>query len=362
MRNQDIAQRRLHTQHIAGTPLNTAAEVVGWLGAVQSQDYAGAKWAVAQRTNGLTDADLDQAFADGAILRTHVLRPTWHFVTPADIRWLLDVTKPRVHALNAYMYRQCELDEEVLRRGSDVLAAALADGRQLTRSELGAALAQAGIIADGIRLGYIIHYAELEAVICSGARRGKQFTYALLAERAPHAQRLDPAEALAELAKRYFTSHGPATLKDLTWWSSLTLAEAKRAVELAGNQLASEVIGDQTYWFSPATPSVSQPPADEYRPQVFLLPNYDEYISYADRSAIFHPRDVEKMAPQKNTVYVHFIVINGQIVGAWQRVFKAGAVFINQLPFRRFTSAEAAAMAAAAQRFSEFLGLPVVIE
>jgi hypothetical protein len=235
MLNQDIAQWRLHAQHLTGTPLKTAADVVGWLGAVQSQDYAGAKWAVAQRTNGLTDADLDQAFADGSILRTHVLRPTWHFVTPADIRWLLAVTKPRVHALNAYMYRQCELDETLLRRSSDVLANALVGGRQLTRTELGASLAQAGIVAEGIRLGYIIHYAELEAVICSGARRGKQFTYALLEERAPQAKRLDPDAALAELAKRYFTSHGPATLKDLTWWSSLTLAEARMAVELAGD-------------------------------------------------------------------------------------------------------------------------------
>jgi hypothetical protein len=361
MLNHDIPQRRLHTQHIAGTPLNSAAEVVGWLGAVQSQDYAGAKWAVAQRTNGLTDADLDQAFACGSILRTHVLRPTWHFVTPADIRWLLAVTKPRVHALNAYMYRQCELDETLLQRGSDVLAAALTGGRQLTRAELGETLGQAGIVADGVRLGYIIHYAELEAVICSGARRGKQFTYALLEERAPQAKRLDPDEALAELTKRYFTSHGPATLKDLAWWSSLTLAEAKKAVDLLGDQLVSQVIDEQTYWFSPATPMPTTPPADDHEPQVFLLPNYDEFISYADRSAIFHPRDAEKMDPKKNVVYVHFIVINGQIVGTWQRVFKKGAAVINQSPFRPFTSAEQEAIAAASQRFGAFLGLPVVI-
>jgi hypothetical protein len=360
MLNQDIAQWRLHAQHLTGTPLKTAADVVGWLGAVQSQDYAGAKWAVAQRTNGLTDADLDQAFADGSILRTHVLRPTWHFVTPADIRWLLAVTKPRVHALNAYMYRQCELDETLLRRSSDVLANALVGGRQLTRTELGASLAQAGIVAEGIRLGYIIHYAELEAVICSGARRGKQFTYALLEERAPQAKRLDPDAALAELAKRYFTSHGPATLKDLTWWSSLTLAEARMAVELAGDQLTSAVIAGQTYWFAPGSPLPSRLPADAQAPQLFLLPNYDEYISYADRSAIFHPRDAEKMDPKTHIVYGHFIVINGQIVGTWQRTFKKGAAVIQQSGFRPFTPAEQAAVVGAAHRFGEFLDMPVV--
>lgn len=357
MLNQDIAQWRLHTQHLTETPLKTAEDVVGWLGAVQSQDYAGAKWAVAQRTGGLTDADLDQAFADGSILRTHLLRPTWHFVTPSDIRWLLEATKHRVHALNAYMYRQCDLDERLLRRGSEVLAAALAGGRQLTRTELGAVLAQAGIVAEGIRLGYLIHYAELEAVICSGARRGKQFTYALLEERASQAKQLDHDEALAELAKRYFTSHGPATVKDLTWWSSLTLAEARRAVDLVGTGLTSEVIGDQTYWFAPDGPRPSHRPADEQAPKLFLLPNYDEYISYADRSAIFDPAHAEQMDPKKHTVYVHFIVINGQIVGTWQRSFQQGTMIIHQSPFRPFTSCEKTALAGAAQHFGRFLGM-----
>jgi Winged helix DNA-binding domain len=206
MKPQDIAYQRLHNQRISSTTFATPAEVVGWLGAVQSQDYAGAKWAVAQRTHSLTDAALDQAFAEGSILRTHVLRPTWHFVTPADIRWMLALSAPRVHQLNSSMYRKCELDDATFARSNAALANALQGRKQLTRSELATALAHVGIHADGFRLSYLMMYAELEGLICSGGRRGKQFTYALLEERVPQAQHLDNDQALAELVTRYFCS------------------------------------------------------------------------------------------------------------------------------------------------------------
>lgn len=352
----DIARRRLYNHHLVGTRFDKPAEVVAWLGAVQSQDYAGAKWAVAQRTHGCTDADLDQAFAEGSLLRTHVLRPTWHFVTPADIRWSLAITAPRVHALNAHMYRQFQLDDALFLRSSEVLVKALEGGRQLTRAELGATLGQAGIAAEGMRLGYLVHFAELEAILCSGARRGKQFTYALLDERAPQAKRLAREEALAELTKRYFTSHGPATLKDFTWWSSLTLADAREGMEMVKSHFVSEVVGGQTLWFAPST-SV----AKASTPEVYLLPNYDEYISYADRSAIFDGPYADWFDPRKNEVFVHMIVIDGQIVGAWRRTFKKGAAVIQQKAFRPFTPTEEEAIVAATQCFSQFLGMPVVL-
>nr|WP_281386572.1 crosslink repair DNA glycosylase YcaQ family protein [Jiangella mangrovi] len=169
-----------------------AADVVGWFGGLQSQDYHPAKWAIAQRLGpGVGDADLDRAFDDGAILRTHVLRPTWHFVTPADLRWLLELTAPRVHALNAYAYRATGLDAEVLRRGTDLIAGALAGGNHLTRAEVASMLDRHGISAVRVRLGYILIHAELERVICSGPLKGRQHTYALLDERAPQAASLD---------------------------------------------------------------------------------------------------------------------------------------------------------------------------
>jgi Winged helix DNA-binding domain len=178
---------------------------VEWLGAVQAQDFAAAKWALGLRLQGVTDDDIEQAFIDGAILHTHVMRPTWHFVSPADIRWLLALTAPRVHAASASYNRKLELDDAVFRCTHAVLANALQGGKQLTRDELASALQQAGIATEGEqRVTHIMMRAELDGIICSGARRGQQFTYALLAERAPHARMLARDEALAELTRRYW--------------------------------------------------------------------------------------------------------------------------------------------------------------
>src|SRR5713226_2242979 len=225
MTNLDIAHRRLHNQLITRPMFEKPDDVVKWLGAVQAQDYAGAKWALGLRMQGVTDDVIEQAFADGAIIRTHVMRPTWHFVAPADIRWMLALTAPRI---NAYYNRKLELDDAVFRHSNAVLAKALQGGKQLTRSELASVLQLAGIAADNLlRSTYIIMRAELDGIVCSGARRGKQFTYALLDERVPQTRNLDRDEALAEFARRYFTSHGPATLQDFVWWSGLAAADAK---------------------------------------------------------------------------------------------------------------------------------------
>ena len=182
----DVARYRFFNQHIGRAEFEKPEDVVAWLGAMQAQEYAMAKWGIAQRMQEITDPEIDKAFANGAILRTHLLRPTWHFVTPADIRWVLALTAPRVHAVNAFMYRKLELDSALFKRSNAVLTKALQGGRQLTRVELASALQQAGIATAGeLRMGYIMMHAELDALVCSGARRGKQFTYALLEERVP---------------------------------------------------------------------------------------------------------------------------------------------------------------------------------
>jgi len=185
MKNMDLARLRLYNQRLSATDVRNPEDVVRWLGAVQAQDYGGAKWAVGQRTQTATDSMVEQEFAEGKILRTHILRPTWHFVAPEDIRWMLKLTSPRVHAANAYMYRRLELDGAIFRRSHAALEKALQGGKQLTRSELASLLRKPGIPAEGLRLTYLMMRAELDGVICSGARRGKQFTYALLEERVP---------------------------------------------------------------------------------------------------------------------------------------------------------------------------------
>jgi hypothetical protein len=188
MARPDIAHQRLINQHIAAAPFEKPSDVVNWLVAVQAQDYFGAKWALGLRLQDAHDAEIDRAFNAGSILRTHVMRPTWHFVMPTDIRWLLALTAPRVHAVNAHRYRELELDDATLKRSRKVLTKALQGEKQLTRDELRDALQAAKIAADGQRLAYIVMAAELDGLICSGARRGKQFTYALLDERVPPAR------------------------------------------------------------------------------------------------------------------------------------------------------------------------------
>jgi hypothetical protein len=321
------------------------------LGAVQSQDYAGAKWALAQRLGDATDADLDRDFNAGTILRTHVLRPTWHFVTPEDIRWLLALTAPRVNRLMANYYRINGLDEAAIARGQAAIARALEGGREMTRKELFQVLEAAGIPTAGMRHTFLIGHAELDALICSGPRRGKQFTYALLDERVPAARAVTLEQGLAELVRRYFTSHGPAQLKDFAWWSGLTIAHARAGLEMVGGDLVSEVIGGKPHWLAPG----SKPRPAATGPVVHLLPNYDEYtVGYRDHDAIYDPRRV----PISNLL-AHVVTVDGHIRGSWRpTVAKSGAVVEMTLP-ERLKPAEDEALERAAARFGRFLEMPV---
>src|SRR5258708_5458520 len=325
MTNLDIAPRRLPNQLITQRTFEKPGDGVQWLGAVQARDYAAAKWALGLRLQGVTDDDIEQAFTDGAILRTHVMRPTWHFVSPADIRWLLALTAPHVRAASAYHNRKLELDDAVFRGTNAVLANALQGGKQLTRDELASALQQAGIATDGEqRVTYIMMRAELDGVICSGARRGKQFTSALLAERAPQARTLDPDEALAEITMRYFTRHGPATIQDFVWWLGLTVVDARRGLAMGTSHLLHETIGGQTYWFPPSTP-----PAQDLAPMAYLLPNYDEYtVGYTDRSTIFDALHTNKLDPPGGLL-TNTMVLDRPVLRTLKRTFKKTTLIID---------------------------------
>jgi hypothetical protein len=355
MKSFDIARLRLQNQGLAKSGFADPGDSVTQLGAVQAQDYAGAKWALGQRIQNATDAALDQSFDEGNILRTHLLRPTWHFVTPADIRWMLKLTAPRVHAANAYMYHTLELDKVIFKRSNAALAKILQGGTPLTRTELTAALKKAGIDANGLRLGYLMMYAELEGLICSGPRRGKQFTYALLEERAPKVNTLKHDEALAELVRRYFTTRGPATLQDFTWWSGLTMADARSGMEMVKSQFVSEVLNGQAYWFAE-----SKPPAKKKSPIACLLPNYDEYfIGFRDRSAIASRAGQPNLAENSTALNSHILILDGQVVGGWKRTLKKNAVVIDLNLTTTLTNAEKQAVTVAAKQYGKFLDLPV---
>ncbi|HEX4622788.1 MAG TPA: winged helix DNA-binding domain-containing protein, partial [Myxococcaceae bacterium] len=247
----NVAFQRLRTQRLVGPPFPSAVEAVRALVAVQSQDYPAAKWALGLRLRGATDRALDALCDAGTLLRTHVLRPTWHFVLPEDIHWLLELTAPRIkQALGSYD-RKLDLDSRVHARAFGVFEKELRDRRYRTRTELADALERSRIPARGQRLGHLMMNAELDGVVVSGPLRGKQRTYALLDERAPHRRRLGRDEALAELALRYFTGHGPAQLEDFSWWSGLSPADARRGLESVRSELASAELEGRTYWASP---------------------------------------------------------------------------------------------------------------
>lgn len=356
----DILSRRLTNQRLAGNTLASPAEVVQWLGAAQAQDFHGAKWSLAQRMTDATDATLNAAFDAGTILRTHVLRPTWHFVAPGDIRWMLALTAPRVHALNAYYYRQNKLDAGVFARSHDTLVRTLEGGRQATRTELQAALQRAGIVQEGdppLRFIYLLMEAELEGLLCSGALRGKQHTYALLDERVPRTRTWDRDEALAELTKRYFQSHGPATIKDFAWWSGLTMADAQAGLDMARAQIGHEVIEDPNATM-PVAPTTGETP-----PRVYLHSLYDEsIISYADRTAMSLRVHAAHADTEVFTRLTWMLVVDGQIVGTFKRTIGARNLTIDASPLVLLSQGEWLALEAAAARYGRFLALPVTVQ
>jgi hypothetical protein len=353
----DIPRYRLHNQFLSQPSFSEPSQVVAALGAVQAQDYAGAKWALAQRLKDTpTDAAIEKALNEGKILRTHVMRPTWHFVTPEDIRWMLDLTAPRVKIAMAHMDRQLGLDKSILKKSNATLKKALQGHRQLTRSELAPVLKKAGVPVDGYHLGQLMGHAELDQVICSGRRKGKQFTYALLEERAPQAKSLEREGALVKLTKRYFRSHGPATLQDFVWWSGLTTIDARKGMEAIRSEFEQQTIADQTYWFSASTLAKSSSSS------AYLLPNYDEYtVGYRDRSAIFDRSHIEKLSAFRESVLTQVMVIDGQVSGTWKRTLKKKEVIMEVAPFTTLTKRQSQAVLAAALQYGKFLELPVVL-
>jgi hypothetical protein len=348
----DVLRRRLATQRLTGNALSTATDVVRLLECVQSQEYAHALWSLGMRTSGLTLTDVQAEFDSGSFLRTHILRPTWHFVAAEDIRWIQQVTAPRVQKLNQTIYRQHGLDPVALDRGLAIVAEELEGGRYRTRSELGRALADRGLASQGIGLAYIVMHAELEGVLCSGPVRGAQQTYALLDERVPRAASV--AGDTVELARRFFFGHGPASVQDLARWSSLTISQCRNALDAMKDQLSCLVVEGVELWFDPVLDSfarvaslradrASSPPTssslpDERtpplappqlggarsgdmrssrRPRALLIPLYDELtLSYP---RINFPQAAGHPHPPGADLFVGCVVIAETNVGLWRR-------------------------------------------
>jgi hypothetical protein len=359
-----IAERRLQNQGITGAGRRSPVEAVSMSGAVQAQEYAAANWGLAVRVRGEPAAShIEQAFNRGDILRTHVMRPTWHFVTPADIRWLLELTAPRVHKRMAPYDRQLELDPRTMVRGTAVIERALRDRQYLTRRELADRLRDSKLEITGTRLAHLALYAELEGVICSGPLNGSQFTYALLAERAPRATRLQRDEALAELCRRYFSSHGPATVRDFVWWSGLTTPDAKRGLEMIN--ATRETVDGRTYWSAEgaALSDFEGPVLSDVEGRnglAHLLPIYDEYlVAYQDRHVVPHGPRAVSLPSRAQVIFQHALVVAGQVAGTWRMTKNGAGVLLTVTALHRLTARERRAIAGTAKRFERFREAPV---
>jgi hypothetical protein len=353
----DIALQRLRQQRLTGPQFHTPAEMAEWFGAVQAQDYLGALWAFGLRIRGATETSIEQAIADRSIVRITILRGTIHFLPAADVCWMLSLLRPRLLMLlrNGQRYQRQEIDEETVAKSQAVFARVLEGGAQLTREELAAALQQAGIDVGGSRFMPFLHRAQVDGLICHAARRGKQFTFALLDEWSPGGRSLSPDEALAELTRRYFTGHGPATLEDFAWWSGLTKAQARTGFDMVHSQLASETVAGQAYYLSPDAPTPLEPPGIAH-----LLPTYDEYlVAYVDRGAVLG--GLHNAAwPRGNVLFSSSIAVDGHIVGHWRRTLSRRSVAVETTPIILITDADRTCIADAVRRYSDFLGLPLV--
>ena len=353
MPKPDLPALRLANQQLSRPKFSQPVELVSFMGAVQAQDYAGAKWSLGVRLPGSTDRSIEQALANKTFLRTWALRGTLEFVAAADIRWIVSLVGSRVIASIQGRYRQLELDESTLQRCNELILKALRQDPELNRTTLLAMLEQNGISTQGMRAPHILQRASLEGLVCQTVAIKNNPTYILLDSLVPQPKLLPREEAIAELAKRYFASRGPATLKDFAWWLGLPLAEAKTGLEAAQNNLIHEKIDGQVYWF---------PESDAYNGYtqgVFLLQEYDEYLlGYQDRSAVAGAKSMQMIS--RSNGFNPYILKNGQVAGTWRRTTSKKEVQMN-IYAPEFSQAEMDELQAAARRYGEFLEMPVKI-
>ncbi|MCU0497502.1 MAG: winged helix DNA-binding domain-containing protein [Anaerolineae bacterium] len=354
MTELDVARGRLHSQHIAQPTFDTPEAVVRWMGAMQAQDYGQALWAIGVRMPSVTLSQIEAAIADGRLIRTWTQRGTIHFAPPEDAHWMIDLTAKRMIARDAGRLKQLELDADTLLRAEKILCVALETGRPVTRNALMKRLELEGISTSGQRGYHILWHLAQHGLICLGPLDGKQQTFVLYEKWVKNPRQIDRNDALVELARRYFTSHAPATVQDFVWWTGLTMTDAKAALEGAKPHMVSTLYDGKTYWL----------PADfsfTLESDLHLLAGFDEYLlGYTDRSAVLDPVHAHKVVPGGNGVFFPMIVVGGQIVGTWKRTVKKDRVSITHDLFTAFEASEAFEIAA--QRYGAFLELSVTIE
>ncbi|HEX2319090.1 MAG TPA: winged helix DNA-binding domain-containing protein [Streptosporangiaceae bacterium] len=351
MRDLDIARWRLRSQHLVLPYAVSAAEVVGSLLAVQAENPGQAAWAVASRTQGADGADLADLLDSGAIVRTHVLRPTWHFVRAEDIGWLLELTAPRVRRVTEQQLRITHgLDERAVGHAVDAVTQALATRGHLTRSQLSDELRERGVGGSGQLLMILLAQTELDGLICSGRVKNGEHTYALMSERVSPPRRLSRDEALAELALRYFTGHGPATERDLAYWASLTLTDVRAGLQQVRERLDSFEHDGRTFWHAPG-----DPPGGPEQPAGHILQVLDEtYRGFQDSRWVL---DAAGVVPRTRESAIGMALVDAQLLASMRRTITADHVRFDLRPYKDLTPAQIEALDEAATRYGQYLGL-----
>jgi hypothetical protein len=355
----EISEIRLLNQQVINSRFNSPQELVSYMGAMQAQDYNMSQWAVGVRLQDLTVKQVEEAMNKGEIIRTHVLRPTWHLVSSTDIYWMLELTASRIKATAKSRWKELGLDEVTFKKSNAVIEKALRDGKHLNRDEIRIELERTIPIFDQ-RLSHLMFRAELDGLVCSGSINEKKQTYALLEERVPNSKIINREDALVELAKKYFRSHGPATLQDFVWWSGLSVTNAKKGMEMIRGEFIAEKIDEQVYWF----PDSSHGTVNGGNPEevVQLLPAYDEFIiSYKDRSASI-PFTEQKKTISNNGLFRPVIVLNGQVAGTWKRTVKKDKVIIETDFFKTPHYSTKHLVEKAAIRFGDFFNVKTEVK
>ena len=353
-----ITTQRLQNQQIEYPRFENPAEVLSWLGAIQGQDYLGAKWSIGLRVLNSTDAQIEQAIADNKIVRTWLMRGTLFLLAAEDLRWMLQLLAPRVIQGTTRRYRELELDDKTLSRSRDIIVKALEGRKQHTRRELLAILEENSISTTGQRGIHMLQYASMCGLIFQGTVKNNNPVFMLLDEWLPSAKPMLREKALAELAQRYFISRAPATLHDFAWWGGLTMADARTGLEGIKHLLIEESIDGTGYWLPQDATFKAAPDS----PTVYTPPGFDEYLlGYKVRDMMLDPQHAEKVCPGKNGVFYPTIVRDGQMIATWKRTVKPKKMIVEMQPFESMTKPEIEAFTTAIQRFGDFHQMPVEV-
>lgn len=351
----NLNRLRLAAQRIESSDFTTPTEVVRWMLALQAQDLPGGKWSIGLRAPGTTLRDVDAALARGEIVRSWPMRGTLHLVPAEDIGWMVGLTSERTIRSLARRYDELGLEPSTFEQAQEVAVGALEGGRALSRAALFEKLEAAGIPTTGQRGPHLLGHLHQLRILVLGPMHGTGQNVVLHDEWVREPRTLERDEALGEWVLRYFRSHGPATLKDFTWWTKLTVRDAGIGLAIAREHLEEISVDDVSYWMAPDLP-------DRMSRRVHVLPGFDEYVlGYQDRSAALDPESAPIVVPGNNGVFQPTIVANGRIVGTWRRKVTPAGLTITPRPFTRLAPAILAAFAKSAAAYERFIGTAALI-